>query len=235
MRLFYQPKINEDVHYLDEEESRHCVKVLRLKEGDQIIVLDGIGGKHTATIALAHHKKCTFEIIKSEQSSIPDHHTHIAIAPTKNMDRIEWFVEKATEIGIQEISFIFCDNSERKHFKTDRIVKKAVSAMKQSAKTHLPIINEAIKFIDFVKQSEVNDRQRFIAYVDQKNPNLLYHLVQPKQSYTILIGPEGDFSEKELAIALDHQFRKVSLGKSRLRTETAGIAACHILNLINGE
>lgn len=235
MRLFYQPKISEGVNYLDEEESRHCVKVLRLKEEDKICVLDGIGGKHTATITSADHRKCTFDLVHSEIDPLGRHHIHIVIAPTKNIDRIEWFVEKSVEIGVHEISFVFCDNSERKHFKTDRVIKKAVSAMKQSLKTHLPVVNEPVKLSEFIKCNDSKDTYRFIAYVDNTNPDLLLNFAKPDKNYCILIGPEGDFSEKELIQALDSNFKKISLGESRLRTETAGIAACHILNLINGK
>jgi len=233
MRLFFQPEILNGDLFLDAEESRHCVKVLRLKEQDQILVLDGRGGKHTVSIVNANQRKCEFDLLKSEKTPPADHHIHIAIAPTKNMDRIEWFVEKAVEIGVQEISFFFSHNSERKHFKTDRVTKKAISAMKQSLKTYLPVINEPINFPDFIKQNLDASTKRYIAYVDQTNPDLLLDLAKPNQRQLILIGPEGDFSEIELNKALDNQYAKVSLGESRLRTETAGIAACHILNLIN--
>jgi 16S rRNA (uracil1498-N3)-methyltransferase len=232
MRLFFQPDILNGAYFLDSEESRHCVKVLRLKEQDQILVLDGNGGKHTVAIKEANYRKCSFEIIASEQALPPDHRIHIAIAPTKNIDRIEWFVEKAVELGVQEISFFFADNSERKHFKTDRVYKKAVSAMKQSLKTFLPIINSPIKLSELI--AKVDNTERYIAYVDQDNPDLLFEQAAPNKAITILIGPEGDFSEKELKLATTNQFKKISLGESRLRTETAGIAACHILNLING-
>lgn len=235
MHLFYQPKIKEDVHYLDEEESRHCIKALRLKVGEEMIVLDGLGGRYTTTVTVANHKKCEFGIVQAEQAAPIDYNIHIAIAPTKNMDRIEWFVEKAVEIGIQEISFFFSENSERKHFKTDRVIKKAISAMKQSLKTHLPAINAPIKLNELFKQLPADNTQRFIAYVDQGNPDLLFKSVQPKEKYFVLIGPEGDFSTRELSTAIDNKFKKVSLGESRLRTETAGVAACHILNLINAQ
>ena len=231
MRLFFQPDILNGTHFLDSEESRHCVKVLRLKEGDQILVLDGNGGKHTVEIKDANHRKCSFEIIGSEQTPTPEHRIHIAIAPTKNIDRIEWFVEKVVELGVQEISFFFAENSERKHFKTDRVIKKAVSAMKQSLKTFMPTINGPIKLSELI--TKVEDTERYIAYVDQDNPDLLYKKATAKKQVTVLIGPEGDFSEKELELALANQYKKISLGESRLRTETAGIAACHILNLIN--
>ena len=235
MRLFYQPKIKEGLHFLDEEESRHAIKVLRLKEGDDIRVLDGVGGTHIASITSANHKKCEFKVKRADQASIPKHHIHIAIAPTKNADRIEWFVEKTVEIGVQEISFVFCDNSERKHFKIDRIVKKAISAMKQSLGAYLPIINEPIKLADFYKKTDISNTEVYIAYVDHDNPDLLLKIAQPKNNYLVLIGPEGDFSNQELEVARENKFKKVSLGQSRLRTETAGIVACHILNIVNGK
>ena len=229
MRRFYQPKIKDGANYLEEEESRHC-KVLRLKEGDQIMVLDGSGGIYTVNIISTSTKKYVFEIVHCEQFQPTDYHIHIAIAPTKNVDRIEWFVEKAVEIGVQEISFIFCENSERKHLKIDRLVKKAISAMKQSLKTYLPNINNPVKFSKCIDSTAT--LERYIGHVSQTNVDLLFELAQPKKNYTVIIGPEGGFSENELAIALDHKFKKASLGENRLRTETAGIAACHILNLI---
>jgi len=231
MRLFYQPSILEGQLHLDTDESRHCIKVLRLKEQDQIEVLDGKGGRHTVSISDPNHKKCAFSIVLSKIEPKPLHHIHIAIAPTKNIDRVEWFVEKAVEIGVQEISFFFSTNSERKHFKTDRVIKKAVSAMKQSHKTFLPIINEPIKLNALIQKAESNEK--YIAFVDHANPDLLFDIAAPFKETLILIGPEGDFSEKELEIAIANGYKKVSLGPSRLRTETAGIAAVHIMNLIN--
>ena len=154
---------------------------------------------------------------------------HLVIAPTKNMDRMEWLVEKATEIGIDRISLIKCSNSERTVVKTDRLIKKAVSAMKQSLKATLPQIDELVSFKEFVKKESAH--KKFIAYVDFDNPVELQTLIHPGEANTVLIGPEGDFSPEELQLATDNGYQKVSLGTSRLRTETAGLAAVHLLNL----
>ena len=232
MQLFYQPLLSNGIHYLDEEESRHCIRVLRHQVGDIIQVVDGQGGWHEAVITDANSKKCGFSVKNTQQAPKTPHYIHIAIAPTKNNDRLEWFVEKAVEIGIDEISFMLCAQSERKIFKTHRVVRKAVSAMKQSLKATLPKINEPRPFGDII-DSVPTDSEKYIAYVDSKNPIKLIHAAQPKQAYCVLIGPEGDFSTDELQLSLEKGFRKASLGQSRLRTETAGVAACHILNLIN--
>ena len=216
---------------MDEEESRHAIKVLRYVKGDELTIVDGKGNFYTATISNANAKKCEFEIINSTTSATKSYFIHIAIAPTKNIERIEWFVEKAVEIGIDEISLIICENSERKIVKTDRIQRKAISAMKQSLKAWLPTINEPISFSEFVKKNK--SENRFIAFVDFSNPIKLQSIAPGNSSYTVLIGPEGDFSLKEVDNAMDFGFKKVSLGKNRLRTETAGITSCHLLNLIN--
>ena len=231
MNLFYQPLIPQGALHLDQDESRHAVKVLRKRNGDVIKLTDGKGFFYEGIITDADPHECSFEI----RSSLPIHKKnfkiHIAISPTKNADRIEWFVEKAVEIGIDEITFLQCDHTERQHIKADRLLKTAVSAMKQSLKAWLPAIHPAITFRDFV--SSKTDQEKYIAYVDEQNPHYLQRLVKPDLSYLVLIGPEGDFSADELAIADSHGFKKVSLGHARLRTETAGLAACHILNLAN--
>ena len=232
MPLFYQPSINQGVHFLDSEESRHCSKVLRLKKGDKIEVIDGLGSLFTCIITDANPRKCFFEILELKNAEpLRKLKIHIAIAPTKNIDRIEWFVEKAVELGIEEISFIKCKNSERKSIKMERINRKAMSAMKQSGNIRLPKINELRSVTDFYPL--VAEESKFICHVDNANPHLLFHKAKPGTSYCVLIGPEGDFSNEELKNASDHGFVKVSLGPGRLRTETAGISACHILNLIN--
>ena len=232
MQLFYQPLLTDGTTYLDEEESRHCVKVLRRKLGDEIHVIDGNGGWYNAKITNADSKKCEFSVLNKVQHTHPPFYIHIVIAPTKNTDRIEWFVEKSVEIGIQEISFAICKQSERKFFKTDRVAKKAISAMKQSLKPFLPKINPPLALPEVFKQIS-QDFDRFIAYVDNQNPDKLMKIAPTSGKYCVLIGPEGDFSIEELNMAIAEGFKKVSLGTSRLRTETAGIAACHILNLIN--
>ncbi len=231
MNLFYQPGIPNGIHYLDPEESRHCSKVLRKKAGDLIQVTDGVGNLYQVKLTESKSDKCSFKIESTQKEAKRPYTIHIAIAPTKNPDRTEWFVEKAIEIGVDEISFILCDNSERAALKTDRLEKLAISAMKQSLRCTLTKINHMVLLKDFVKETQA--ASKFIAYVDQTNPDHLLKQAPPKTNYVILIGPEGDFSKKELELTSEHGYKKVSLGANRLRTETAGIAACHILNLIN--
>jgi len=233
VHIFYQPLIAQGINYLEEEESRHAIKVLRLKTGALITLIDGIGGRYEACITHANPKKCEFEVkIKEEDPDKRSFYIHIAIAPTKNIDRLEWFVEKSVEFGINEISLLICEHSERKTVKNERLIRKAISATKQSLKANIPIINPARKFNDFLENLP-NDQQRMIAYVDQSIPKHLKEKAAGGQKYCVLIGPEGDFSPAEIKKALEQGFEAISLGKSRLRTETAGVAACHILNLIN--
>lgn len=227
MQLFYQPEIVNGIHHLDVDESRHAIKVLRLKVGQEIHLIDGLGTFYTANITTDNHRKCAFEITEKKAESKRTGYRHIAIAPTKNLDRIEWFVEKAVEIGVDRISFILTKNSERKVLKTERLVKKAISAMKQSIKASLPVIDEMVSLKEFLRATE--SQSKFIAYVDFDNPTELKSLVG--ENSLVLIGPEGDFTSDEVELAVDKGFQKVSLGHSRLRTETAGIAAVHILNL----
>lgn len=231
MNLFYQPLTGEGVNYLDEEESRHCIRVLRKRQGELIHITDGKGSFYEARIVKEDPRQCTFEISSQSKEKEKGYTIHIAIAPTKNTDRIEWFVEKSVEMGIDHITLIECRNSERSFIKTDRLKKVAISAMKQSIKATLPELSGVMPFHDFI--STPHPGQRFIAYVDTANPLHLKDEAGAGQHYTVLIGPEGDFATDELGAALMQGYRKVSLGKSRLRTETAGIAACHILNLVN--
>jgi 16S rRNA (uracil1498-N3)-methyltransferase len=233
MHIFYQPKVGVGNYYLEEEESRHAVKVLRMKDGNQMQVVDGKGIYYTSLITRADPKKCEFNIIKIYKEN-PDkkHYIHLAIAPTKNNDRMEWLVEKTVELGIDEISFINCQRSERKDINAGRIEKKAVSAMKQSLKASLPQINSTISFSQFIIEKAAQE-QKFIAYVDEQIPHHLKNAAASGKQYCILVGPEGDFSPEEISLAQEEGFIPVSLGKSRLRTETAGMAACLVLNLIN--
>jgi len=231
MQLFYQANIVDGINLLDEEESRHIQKALRLTVGDTIRLTDGKGYYYEAQLAPNQGRSSAFKVLTKTLSPAPKHSIHVAIAPTKNADRIEWFVEKVVELGIQQISFVLCDNSERKTINLDRIEKKAISAMKQSGQYHLPMINELIPYKQFVKT--VKEEERFIGFVDDENPHHLMNLAKSNDSYVILIGPEGDFSNAELELAIENKFKKISLGSTRLRTETAGIAACHILNLVN--
>ena len=231
MNLFYQPLIQEGIHYLDTAESKHSTKVLRKRIGDNLDITDGKGFLYHARITKADIHQCAFEITEKIASPPQDYSIHIAISPTKNTDRIEWFVEKVVEFGVDEITLIECDHSERMHIKLERLEKLAISAMKQSLKYKLPSISGPIEVSDIIRRATAP--AKFIAHVDPKNPNHLKNLAAPTTQYLILIGPEGDFSEGELKLAAEHDFKKVSLGSSRLRTETAGIAACHILNLVN--
>jgi 16S rRNA (uracil1498-N3)-methyltransferase len=233
LNLFYQPNIAEGVHTLDAEESRHCIKVLRKKVGEAIFITDGKGFFYDALIQNASEKQCTFEIVKTTPAIARSYSIHVAISPTKNNERIEWFVEKAVELGIDRISLVECDHTERAYLKGERLRKVAISAMKQSLRASLPRIDEVTTFEKFLPT--INEQQRFIAFVDATNPLHLQQAASTKNAYCVLIGPEGDFSQHELDQAITAGFQKVSLGRSRLRTETAGVVACHILNLINEE
>ncbi len=232
MDLYYQPNIAEGFTHLDADESRHCVKVLRKKTGDGITVTDGRGFFYDAVIMRADSRQCSFEIRQKREAAKRDFYIHIAISPTRNLDRIEWFVEKATELGVDRITLIECHHTGRSNAKVDRLRKIAIAAMKQSLKAELPLISEGLlPFADVVHASE--ETHKCIAHVDFANPSHLRDTVPSRSSYLVMIGPEGDFTPEELDIAIRNAFRKVSLGPARLRTETAGVAACHILNLIN--
>ncbi|NQY66736.1 MAG: 16S rRNA (uracil(1498)-N(3))-methyltransferase [Flavobacteriales bacterium] len=233
MHIFYTPNLSqkERSHILDKDESHHCIKVLRLKTGDQINTIDGIGGFYTAEITNDNPKKCEIKILSSIQEyGKREQRLHIAIAPTKNINRIEWFIEKATEVGIDEVSFIQCDQSERNHFTTKRLHKIILGAVKQSQQAYLPIINELITAKEFIRQKFTS--QKLIASCAYMETNGL------SKKYTngdalILIGPEGDFSERELILAEENGFEAISLGSTRLRTETAALTACISINLLN--
>jgi 16S rRNA (uracil1498-N3)-methyltransferase len=229
MLLFFQPEV-EIKNFLNEEDSRHCVKVLRKNAKDIIHIVDGKGGLYECEIMKPHDKKCEFRIV-SEQKSFQerDIYLHIAIAPTKNTDRIEWFIEKCVEIGIDEISLILTNHSERKFQKIERLEKIAISAMKQSLKAYLPKINELTDFDAFLKT--VNQKQKLIAHLTDDAQSLV-KTIEPNSSYCLLIGPEGDFSANEVIKAQKADFQVVTLGNSRLRTETAGVVACAIFNLL---
>jgi len=230
MQLFYLENPEKDI-ILSTEESKHATKVLRKKEGDILNFTDGKGRFYKAEITVADTRKCRLEIVSSEQKEKQhNYHLHIAIAPTKNMDRYEWFLEKATEIGIDEITPIICSRSERKVIKTERGNRILISAMKQSLKYHLPKLNEAISLNDFLKQDY--EAGKYIAHCEDGEKKEL-KIVNKTEKYLILIGPEGDFSASEIEIALQNQFKSVSLGASRLRTETAGIVAVHTINIKN--
>lgn len=229
--LFYTPDIAQS-HFLPEEESNHAVKVLRLQAGDRVELIDGRGGYFEAEITVPHHKRCEVNIISQvEEYRKRPFRIHIAIAPTKNMDRLEWFAEKVTEIGVEEITPVICRFSERRVVKCDRLEKILVSAAKQSKKAYLPKLNGQCDFSAFVRRQDLG--QRFIAHCYEQDKRSLAGLYEPGRDATVLIGPEGDFSEAEVEMALQLGFSPVSLGGSRLRTETAGVVACHTLGLLS--
>lgn len=232
MQLFYEPNILTQP-YLNDDDSKHCVKVLRNKVGDTINLVDGKGNWVTAKIVNTNfvNLKLDIQSVENEYNK-SDYYIHIAIAPTKNTDRIEWFLEKAVEIGIDEITFLQTNKSERKELKLNRLEKIAIAAMKQSKKAYLPKINPLIKFTEFLKQ-DFSNFEKYVAFVDVENANYLHQLANQKQKYLVLIGPEGDFSNEEIDSLKKKDFRCISLGKSVLRTETAGIYICSVLNMIN--
>lgn len=235
MQLFYAPDIDPEAgHYLfPEEESAHAVRVLRLREGDGINITDGRGALLSATVAVASPKKCEVNINGCQREYEKRPYTlHVAIAPTKNTDRLEWFVEKATEMGIDRITPILCEHSERKAVKTDRLVKVAVSAMKQSLKAYCPQVDEMTAFKEFIKEPFAG--RNFIACCGEPERAELRGSFSAGDDVRILIGPEGDFSPKEVAMAKEAGFVPVSLGKMRLRTETAALFSAAAVSLING-
>lgn len=233
MQLFYNPAISPETESFafDREESKHIIKVLRKKDGDNLFVTNGLGFLFKTEITLASDSKCTVKIVSFETSEKPKYHLHLAVAPTKMNDRYEWFLEKATEIGIAEITPIICEHSERKQIKTDRFDKIIQSAMKQSLHYYLPKLNPPIAFKDFVKQNR--NGLLCIAHCEETDKKSLKSVLKPEQDLTILIGPEGDFSAKEIALALEKNYVPVMLGHTRLRTETAAVVACHSVVFIN--
>lgn len=233
MQLFYNSDIKQGdiTFFFDKEESKHIVKVLRKKESDKIFITNGLGYLFESEIILASEKKCEVKITKESFQEPDKFYTHIAVAPTKMNDRLEWFLEKATEIGIHEITPIICDHSERKVYKIDRAEKIIQAAMKQSLHYYIPKINEPISFSQFVKSNI--ERQKFIAHCEETDKKSFKNEVNKDEKVTILIGPEGDFSTKEINLAIENGFIPVTLGNTRLRTETAALVACHTIALIN--
>lgn len=227
--MFYTPDI-QTLAELPEEEAAHAIRVLRLQAGDEIELTDGKGNFYRAELTAASARRCLVKVIETRpQPPLWQGHLHLAMAPTKNMDRTEWLAEKATEIGFDELTFLLCRHSERKVIKTERIQKILVSALKQSLKARLPLLNEMTPFEKFVRQPFSG--QKFIAHCHPGEKPLLRDVMQPQQDALVLIGPEGDFSEEEVSLALSLGFQPISLGRSRLRTETAALVACHLMNL----
>lgn len=235
MIQFFAPDI-ESSDTLPESDSQHAVRVLRMKTGDTIEVVDGKGHRFLCRLVDPHPKRAVVEVIERIDHPLAwSNKIIIGIAPTKHLDRMEWVVEKLTEIGVNRIVPLRCRHSERKELKRERLEKIAVSAMKQSLKATLPIIDEMTDFKRFV--TGIDTPQRFIAYCDDTvRRRLLAKEYQANTDTTILIGPEGDFSTEEVCVAIDNGFCPVTLGDNRLRTETAAIVACdtcHIINQIN--
>ncbi|MEO8794102.1 MAG: 16S rRNA (uracil(1498)-N(3))-methyltransferase [Daejeonella sp.] len=232
MHLFYTPLISGELHMLNEEESKHCIRVLRLQVNEEINLIDGRGGFYTAEIIDAHPKRTALRVTKVELNyGKRNHYLHIAIAPTKNIERTEWFLEKATEIGIDEISLINCERSERKDVKTERLVRVVTSAIKQSIKAYHPVVNDIVPFRKFIESNY--EGQKFIAHCIDLDKQYLKENLVKKSKYLILIGPEGDFSAAEVGLAIEAGFKPITLGNSRLRTETAALEACFEVNFLN--
>ena len=234
MNLFYTTDIQGDLAYLPEEEARHCVQVLRRKLGDTLHFVDGKGGFYEGEIIEAGKKNCCLRIQKQQMEyNKKAFRLHIAIAPTKNIARLEWFLEKATEIGIHEITPLICQRSERRRLRIDRLEKILLSAMKQSLKAYLPKLNDLTNFKDFMEGNFEETTQTFMAHCDYEENSALHQNYQKGKDVIILIGPEGDFSTEEVAFAQAKGFEGILLGKDRLRTETAGMVACHTINFLN--
>lgn len=233
MQLFYNPTIDETTENFsfDKEESKHIIKVLRKKDTDILFVTNGLGLLFKTEITLASDNKCTVKILSIDKTEPSKFKLHLAVAPTKMNDRYEWFLEKATEIGIHEITPIICDRSERKVVNKERFEKILLTAMKQSNVLFLPKLNDAIPFKEFIKLK--NNGLQLIAHCEETDKKTLKSVLKLGENVTMLIGPEGDFSEKEIALAVENNYIPVSLGNTRLRTETAAIVACHSVVFFN--
>ena len=229
-RYFYQPDI--EVGELTKEDTQHAVRVLRMKEGDELWLMDGRGVFYRAEISAASNHKCAYHILETlPQERTWLGHLHIAMAPTKLNDRTEWMAEKATEVGVDEFSFLDCQFSERRNLKTERIDKIVVSAMKQSHKAWKPVVNDMLSFSQFVKEERKG--QKYICHCyEGERPNL-FDVLKKEEDATVMIGPEGDFSIEEVRLAESLGWKSVSLGKSRLRTETAALMAVTMMQLKN--
>lgn len=234
MHIFHTAHSATDIIQLSPAESHHCARVLRLKPGQHIGFVDGRGGMGEAVLLEVSSRNTMASVIEKRQQPARPFHLHIAIAPTKNIDRFEWFLEKATECGIEEITPVFCKNSERKVIKPDRLHKILVAAMKQSQRAWLPLLNEAVMFRDFVKILDATT-PGYIAHCATGQKTTLRDVYTPGSHALILIGPEGDFNAEEVQMAIDKGVQAISLGENRLRTETAALVACMGVNFLNGE
>lgn len=231
VNLFYTPDIAGDHHTLGEDESRHAVRVLRLKPGDPVVAVDGIGGWHESVIREAHPTKCTLEVrsVKRDYQPLP-YRLHMAVSPTKNTDRFEWFLEKATEIGITEITPLICQRNERTRLKYERLERITVSAMKQSLRAFKPVLNEAVSLEEFVGQ----ERRGILGVAHCKPQGRISVNELPRgDAFTFLVGPEGDFTDDEVAMARDAGYHPIHLGSARLRTETAAVHLVSAVSLMH--
>ena len=226
---FYAPNLTTSTYLLPEDESKHAVRVLRLTTGDAVELLDGVGGFFQAEVADANPKRCLLRITNKQRVPRRAYSVHVAVAPTKNLDRMEWLVEKATEIGIDRLTFLRCARSERRELKLDRLEKIAVSALKQSGQAWLPQLDEMTDFTAFIQ--EVAPATTFIAHLEEGERTALRQVAAAGEGCCVLIGPEGDFTPAEISAALSRGIRPVTLGASRLRTETAALAAVFTVHL----
>ncbi len=237
MQLFFHPDLSQPFISLPEEESKHIVRVLRKQKGDTLILIDGKGNEAEGIIENDHAKKCEVRLVnKKQHQQTRPYHLHIAIAPTKQFERMDWFIEKAIEIGIDELTFIETENSERDKVNLERCEKIAISAIKQSKQFWLPKINGMKKLTAFLAEQKDNPAQKLIAWCEEnKGHNLTHYLSKEAAArFVLLIGPEGDFTPAEIALSAQANFISVSLGNHILRTETAGVYACAMFTtLIN--
>lgn len=234
MHWFYKNESIGDRFIADQDESKHISKVLRLEVGDKVVFTDGKGGQFICVLRDANPKRCLFETIEKKTFPKPRRfRIHVAVAPTKNISRLEWFIEKATEIGIDEITPLQSEHSERIRIKNERLEKITISALKQSQQVWLPKMNELTKFESLIAEHRIKNQQKFIAYVSEAHDSLLKEKYIPGKDALILIGPEGDFSTDEINKALEMGFEPISLGDNRLRTETAALVSCHTIVLMN--
>ena len=233
MQLFYKPDLDNSYmqFFLSEEESKHVVRVLRKKTGDRLKITNGKGRRFSAEILELHPKKCLLEVRESYLKPEPHYALHMAVAPTKSNDRFEWFLEKATEIGVSSITPLLCERSERKIIKEERLEKIIVSAMKQSLRDYKPQLNPLTPLQDFLNQE--HQGATFIAHCEEGEKLEFKRAVQPDRPITLLIGPEGDFSPQEIEWATEKGFSAISLGDTRLRTETAALVGCTIVAMRN--
>lgn len=233
MQLFYKPDLDSSYMqlYLSEEESKHVIRVLRKNAGDRLSITNGKGTRFTAEILDPHPKKCLLEIRETIKKPAPHYALHMAVAPTKSNERFEWFLEKATEIGVSRITPLLCERSERKTIKLERYEKIIVAAMKQSLRDYKPQLDPLTPLKDFLEEEHAGGR--YIAHCEEEEKLEFKRIVQPDHPLCLLIGPEGDFSPEEIQWAKDKGFSPVSLGKARLRTETAALVGCTIVAMRN--